>query len=77
MKVGNVFTKKSAASIFQVNPDISDTSYNTEKKLKIYIMESHTAAEIRAALIRLTCCNKPRSTSLWQTKSFCLCEEIF
>jgi hypothetical protein len=35
---------KDAASIFKVDPDIPDTSYNTEKKLKISIRGSYLAA---------------------------------
>ena len=76
MKVDTTFSKKSAASIFKVDPDIPDTSNNTEEKIKIYIKESYTAAEIKAALTRITFCDKTRSTCLWQTKSFCLREKI-
>jgi hypothetical protein len=66
VKVDTDFSKKSAASILKVDPDTPNTPYNTEKKLKIYIKESYRAAEIRAAaVIRITCCDKPRSTSLW------------
>ena len=76
MKDDTDVSRKSAASIFKVDLAIPDSSYNTEKKLKIYIRESCRAAEIRAALIRINCGGKPRSTSLWWTKSFCLCDEI-
>jgi len=65
MKVDTDVSKISAASIFKVDPDIPDTAYNTEKKPKISITESHTADEIMAALTRITCRDKPRSTSLW------------
>jgi len=65
MKVDTDVSKKSAASIIKIDPDIPDTPYNNEKKLQIYIRESCRAAEVRAALIGKTCCDNPRSTSLF------------
>jgi len=44
-------TDTDAAPLFKVDPDIPDTSYNTEEKLKIYNGGSYTAAEIRAAFV--------------------------